>query len=67
MEPQEMEIIIDKEGRITVKVSGIHGNDCLSVTRDLESVAGVVEQREYTPEYYEQPAEHRECRNISSR
>ena len=55
MEMQEMEITIDKEGRIQVKVSGAHGSDCLAMTKNLEEAAGVVEERRYTAEYYEQP------------
>jgi hypothetical protein len=55
MEMQEMEITIDKEGRIQVKVSGAHGADCLAMTKNLEETAGVVEERMYLPAYYEQP------------
>ena len=55
MEMQEMEITIDKEGRIRVKVNGAHGADCLAMTKYLEEAAGVVEERTYSPEYYEQP------------
>ncbi len=55
MEMQEMEITIDNEGRIRVKVNGAHGTDCLAITRHLEEAAGVVEEREYLPAYYEQP------------
>jgi len=55
MEMQEMEITIDKEGRILVKVNGAHGADCLAMTKNLEEAAGVVEERTYSPEYYEQP------------
>jgi len=55
MEMQEMEITIDNEGRIRVKVNGAHGADCLSLTRNLEETAGVVEERVYSAAYYEQP------------
>jgi hypothetical protein len=55
MEMQEMEITIDKEGRIQVKVNGAHGADCLAMTKNLEKAAGVVEERTYSPAYYEQP------------
>jgi hypothetical protein len=55
MEMQEMEITIDKEGRILVKVNGAHGADCLAMTKKLEEAAGVVEERIYSPAYYEQP------------
>jgi hypothetical protein len=55
MEMQEMEITIDREGRIQVKVRGAHGSDCLAMTKNIEEAAGVVEERRYTAEYYEQP------------
>ncbi|MFZ1127346.1 DUF2997 domain-containing protein [Methanoregula sp.] len=55
MEMQEIEITIDKEGRIQVKVTGAHGADCLAITKNLEDSAGVVEERTYSPAYYEQP------------
>ena len=35
MEMQEIEITIDKEGRIQVKVTGAHGADCLAITKNL--------------------------------
>lgn len=66
MESQEMEIIIDKEGRISVRVKGVSGTGCLTLTRSLEDAAGIVEQRDYTAEYYEQQAE-REYRRLNSR
>ena len=55
MEMQEMEITIDKEGRIQVSVRGAHGAECLAMTKNLEEAAGVVEERTYSPAYYEQP------------
>ncbi len=67
MEPEEMEITIDKEGRITVKVHGAPGSSCLALTRDLENAVGVVEQREYTAEFYEQVTESREFLRLGSR
>jgi hypothetical protein len=67
MEPEEIEITIDKEGRITVKVHGAPGTSCLALTRDLENAAGFVEQREYTAEFYEQAEESREFQRLGSR
>jgi hypothetical protein len=54
MEMQEMEITIDNEGRIQVKVNGAHGADCLTLTKNLEDAAGVVEERVYSAGYYAQ-------------
>jgi hypothetical protein len=67
MEPEEMEITIDREGRIQVKVNGAHGADCLAITRNLEEVAGTVEERAYLPAYYEQPGTVQEHRRINLR
>jgi hypothetical protein len=64
MEMQEIEITIDNEGRTEVKVNGAHGSDCLAITRNLEGAAGVVEEREYLPAYYEQPVTARGHQHI---
>ncbi len=55
MEMQEMEIIIDNEGRITMKVNGARGEACLAMTKNIEDATGIVEERTYTTGYYEQP------------
>lgn len=55
MEMQELEIVIDREGKVQVAVRGVHGEGCLAITRNIETAVGTVEEREYTAEYYEQP------------
>ncbi|MCK9631360.1 MAG: DUF2997 domain-containing protein [Methanoregula sp.] len=60
MEMQEMEITIDNEGRIQVKVNGAHGADCLALTKNIEDATGIVEERVYSPAYYEQPVDVQE-------
>ncbi len=57
MEMQELEITIDRDGQMKIGVRGIHGEGCLALTKNLEDAVGRVETREYTSEYYEQPAE----------
>jgi len=64
MEMQEMEIMIDNEGRIQVKVNGAHGADCLALTKNLEDAAGVVEERIYLPAYYEKPVSEEQYTRI---
>lgn len=64
MEMQELEIVIDKEGRVQVRVQGAHGQECLGVTKNLEDAVGAVEERIYAPEYYEQPVEVLKSRKI---
>jgi hypothetical protein len=53
MEMQELEISIDKEGRVQVQVRGAKGDECLAVTKDLENAIGIVSERTLKPEYYE--------------
>jgi len=55
MEMQEVEITIDKEGRVQVAARGVKGEGCLAITKNIENAVGTVEEREYTAEYYEQP------------
>jgi len=53
MEMHEAEITIDKEGRVQEKVKAGHGQDCLSLTKNLENALGEVQDREFLPEYCE--------------
>lgn len=55
MEMKELEITIDKAGRVQVAVRGVQGEGCLDLTKNIENEVGSVEEREYTAEYYEQP------------
>ena len=51
MEIQEIEVLIDDDGQVEVKVHGVNGTSCLDVTRPLEeALGGEVELREMTPE-----------------
>ena len=50
----ELEITIDSNGNVNIKVKGIKGKGCIDVTKFLEDELGDVEEREYTSEYYEQ-------------
>ena len=52
-EMDELEITIDKDGNVTVKVVGGEGDRCVKLTRDLEVALGLVESRDLQPEYYE--------------
>ncbi len=51
MELQEIEVFIDKDGRVRVEVRGVKGPGCLDVTKSLEAALGnQVEERQMTPE-----------------
>jgi hypothetical protein len=55
MEMKELEITIDKTGKVQVAVRGVQGEGCLGLTKNIENAVGIVEERNYTAEYYEQP------------
>lgn len=57
MEQQQLEITIDADGKVTIKVAGAKGGQCLDITKPLEDALGEVKQREYTPEFYENQAD----------
>ncbi|MGD0080102.1 MAG: DUF2997 domain-containing protein [Methanoregula sp.] len=57
MDMKELDITIDREGRVRVAVRGGHGEDCIDLTRKIEEAVGVVEERALLPEYYEQAAD----------
>ena len=51
MEIQEIEVFIDDDGQVEVRVFGVKGTSCLDITRPLEvALGGEVELREMTPE-----------------
>ena len=54
MELQEIEVFIEKDGRVLIQVRGTKGLACLDLTRELEvALGGQIEAREMTPEAYE--------------
>ena len=54
MNLEEIEIFIEKDGRVVVQVRGVKGQACLELTRELEALlGGEVELREMTAEAYE--------------
>lgn len=55
MNMQELEITIDKEGRVQVRVRGVQGTGCLTTTENIENALGDVQNRDLLSEYYEQP------------
>lgn len=51
MKQPEIDIKIDKTGRVTVTVSGISGEPCLKLSDAITQIIGKLESRELTPEY----------------
>ena len=57
MDMQELEIVIDKDGQVSISVKGARGAECTALTRKLESELGDLLERTHTSEYFS-PAEH---------
>lgn len=58
MKTEEIEVTIDKDGGVSIKVLGVKGHSCLELTRELERALGAqVESRQMTLEAYESPTE----------
>jgi hypothetical protein len=52
-EYQKIEYLIAKDGKITEKVIGASGSDCISITAAIETSLGQISSRELLPEYHE--------------
>jgi hypothetical protein len=65
MDMQELEITIDCEGKVEVKVRGMHGPECLKTTENIENVLGEVQKRAFLPEYFESVVTQRTCEKIN--
>lgn len=54
MEVQEIEVFVEKDGKVRVEVHGVGGTQCLELTQALEmALGGDVESREMTSGAYE--------------
>lgn len=45
---------IDENGEVKIEVKGAPGEDCLALTQEIEEALGIVGEREYTAEYYQE-------------
>lgn len=63
MEKEELEITIDAQGQVSIKVAGAKGGKCLDITKPIEEALGQVKVREMSPEFYEQPADAAKVRD----
>lgn len=57
MDEETIEVVIHRDGRVELKVHGVKGTDCTTITESLEQALGGKFDRELTPEYYEQRRE----------
>lgn len=58
-ERHELEIVIDKHGRVTVEVKGAKGPSCLEYEQLFAKNVGRVKRQRLTQEYYEPPSSAR--------
>ena len=54
MAQQTIKFIIRQDGTVTEEVIGAVGNECESLTKNIEEKLGVVQRVEHKPEYYQQ-------------
>ena len=50
---EEIRVVIEKDGKLILKMSGKGGPQCLTVTQDFEEEMGEVLNRQRTPEFYQ--------------
>jgi len=50
---EEIRVVIEKDGKLILKVNGKGGPQCLTVTQALEEEMGQVMDRHRTPEFYQ--------------
>lgn len=53
----ELEIQIDADGNVTIKVVNGKGESCVDLTKQLEEALGTVSEQKLTDDYYVQPVE----------
>ena len=53
---REMEIEIGRDGKVSIKVKGVQGVECLEFSQFLEEALGETVEQEVTSEYYQVPA-----------
>ena len=54
MPQQTIKYTIKQDGTVTEEVIGVVGNECESLTKNIEEKLGVVQRVEHKPEYYQQ-------------
>ncbi|CAG1004118.1 hypothetical protein PHYC_03116 [Phycisphaerales bacterium] len=52
MSAPQFDIRIDKAGKLTVKVSGVSGEECMRLSDMLAEIVGREDSREKTSEFY---------------
>lgn len=53
MKQHELDITIDKTGKVQVHIQGIKGKKCLDIAKMLEEMVGKIQETSHTSEFYE--------------
>ena len=51
---QEIEFTINPDGSVGIAVKGAKGRKCTEITKEIEEALGIVTNRTYTGDYYQQ-------------
>lgn len=49
---EHIKVTVEKDGKLTLEVQGVHGPQCISLTEFLEREIGDVLEREKTGDFY---------------
>jgi hypothetical protein len=56
MDVQEIQVVIDEKGKVSVSLQGVKGDACLVITKELEHLLGdEILDRKMNHEYYDPP------------
>jgi hypothetical protein len=52
---QELEITVDDDGNVSIKVIGCSGPECVELTKEIEAALGIVVDKKKLGDYYVEP------------
>ena len=58
---EQIRVIVEKDGKVKLRVEGVGGSQCLTITASIEKSLGEVFERQKTREFYK--AQHVTLRN----
>jgi Protein of unknown function (DUF2997) len=67
MAQPEFDIAIGKDGKVTVTVRGVSGQQCVALSDMLKEIIGKEDSRALTPEYYGSPGRVRMDAKVQGR
>jgi hypothetical protein len=53
---QELEITVDDDGNVSIKVIGCTGPECVELTKEIEAALGIVTDKKKLGDFYVEPA-----------